>query len=97
MANRIADSTFKLDGKTYHVTPNENNTSLHGGEFGFSRHTWEGKLFTDRMDTGVKLQYHSPDGDEVNYLTAAKHDLISGVHHSRPVQTEHASDYAIAT
>lgn len=68
VANRIADATFELNGKTYHVTPNENRTSLHGGKFGFSRHVWEGKTFSDTMGHGVHLQYHSPAGDEVSTL-----------------------------
>ena len=66
VANRIANSTFELDGKTYHVIPNENSTSLHGGLFGFSRHVWEGQTFTNASGTGVRLQYDSPDGDEVS-------------------------------
>ena len=69
VANRIADATFQLDGKTYHVTPNENKTSLHGGKFGFSRHLWEGQPFTSQSGSGVKLRYHSPDGDEVRRIT----------------------------
>ena len=69
VANRIADATFQLDGKTYHVTPNEMKTSLHGGKFGFSRHLWEGQPFTSQLGSGIKLRYHSPDGDEVRHCT----------------------------
>ena len=84
VANRIADSTFQLDGKTYHVTPNENHTSLHGGEYGFSRHAWEGEPFTNKLGTGVELQYHSPDRDEVSgSLSAAFHLDSKSFLHSR--------------
>ena len=65
MANRVANSTFQLDGQTYHVTPNENSTSLHGGQFGFSRKLWTGQTFTTEAGSGVALYYRSIDGEEV--------------------------------
>jgi hypothetical protein len=36
-ANRIKNSTFEIDGETYHVTPNENGgrDTLHGGPNGW--------------------------------------------------------------
>lgn len=36
-ANRIKNSSFTIDGETYHVTPNENNNNdtLHGGPDGW--------------------------------------------------------------
>lgn len=66
VANRIANSTFELDGETYHVSPNENSTSLHGGKYGFSRHEWTGYYFMNGTSSAVKLHYNSPDGDEVS-------------------------------
>lgn len=71
VANRVANSTFELDGETYHVTPNENSTSLHGGKYGFSRHFLDGYFFTNGTSQGLKLQRISPDGDEVRTLPAA--------------------------
>nr|QOL01218.1 putative extracellular protein TR9_026 [Trebouxia lynnae] len=66
VANRVANSTFELEGKTYHVSANENSTSLHGGKYGFSRQMWAGRPFTNGSSSGVTLQYFSPDGDEVS-------------------------------
>lgn len=64
VANRIADASFELDGEVYHVTANENTTSLHGGDVGFSKRLWKGHVFTEGEDTGVMLRYESPDGEE---------------------------------
>ena len=65
VATRIADASFELDGEVYHVTANENTTSLHGGTVGFSKRLWKGHVFTEGEDTGVMLRYESPDGEEV--------------------------------
>lgn len=67
MANRIAEATFELDGKVYHVSANENTTSLHGGKVGFSKRIWKGHVFSEGEDSGVMLRYESPDGEEVIY------------------------------
>lgn len=65
VANRIAGATFELDGETYHVSANENTTSLHGGKVGFSQRLWKGHVFTEGEDSGVMLRYESPDDEEV--------------------------------
>lgn len=65
VANRIANATFELDGKTFHISANENTTSLHGGKTGFSKRLWKGHVFTEGEDSGVMLRYESPDGEEV--------------------------------
>ena len=65
VANRIADASFELDGETYHVSANENTTSLHGGKHGFSKRLWKGHVFSEGENSGVMLRYESPDGEEV--------------------------------
>jgi aldose 1-epimerase len=58
-ANRIANATFKLEGKTYHVPANDGNNSLHGGPHGFNNVVWTGK----QIPNGVELTYLSKDGE----------------------------------
>ena len=65
VANRIAGAAFELDGMRYHVSANENTTSLHGGKVGFSKRIWKGHVFSEGEDSGVMLRYDSPDGEEV--------------------------------
>jgi aldose 1-epimerase len=59
-ANRVAHAQFTLDGKTYHLTKNDGDNTLHGGPNGFSNQMWEGKQIKD----GVELHYLSKDGEE---------------------------------
>src|SRR5271170_4634371 len=42
--NRIANGSFKIDGKEYHVPINNNGQSLHGGDKGFDKLVWQGKV-----------------------------------------------------
>jgi len=65
VANRIAEATFEIDGEVYHISANENTTSLHGGKVGFSKRVWKGHVFSEGEDSGVMLRYESPDGEEV--------------------------------
>lgn len=60
-ANRIGDGRFTLDGKTYHLSKNENGSTLHGGKVGFDKVIWEVADF-DTMR--LALRYVSPDGDQ---------------------------------
>jgi aldose 1-epimerase len=60
IANRTADASFELDGRTYHVTRNHGPHHIHGGTFGLGRAIWEME-----GDSGsVHLRYASPDGEE---------------------------------
>lgn len=59
-ANRIAHATFSLDGKTYNLTKNNGDNSIHGGPNGFHNRVWQDKLIED----GVELHYVSKDGEE---------------------------------
>ena len=66
-ANRIADGSFTLDGKTYTLARNNGKNHLHGGRVGFHQRLWKseavGRGSSDDF-AGVRLTYHSPDGEE---------------------------------
>ncbi|MFG2094374.1 aldose epimerase family protein [Streptomyces sp. NPDC048612] len=59
-ANRIAGAAFRLDGRTWTLTPNDGHNSLHGGARSFSRVVWDARP----VDGGVQLRRVSPDGEE---------------------------------
>ncbi|MFE6742059.1 aldose epimerase family protein [Streptomyces tubercidicus] len=59
-ANRIAGAAFRLDGRTWTLTPNDGPNSLHGGPRNFSRVVWDAR----QVDGGVQLHRVSPDGEE---------------------------------
>ncbi|KAK5997994.1 putative aldose 1-epimerase [Cladobotryum mycophilum] len=79
-ANRIKNSTFELDGKAYHILPNENPTpeapkgadTLHGGPDGWD---WRNFTVTSHTPTSITFTIVDPDGKEgfpgevVSYIT----------------------------
>jgi aldose 1-epimerase len=79
-ANRIKNSTFEIDGETYHITPNENPTpehpdginSLHGGKDGWG---WRNFTVEAHTHSSITFKIVDPDGKEgfpgevVSYVT----------------------------
>lgn len=63
-ANRIADGRFTLDGKTYQLTQNDKQNSLHGGVKGFDKHNWQVADIRQGDTASVTLTLTSPDGDQ---------------------------------
>ncbi|MQP68130.1 galactose-1-epimerase [Niveispirillum sp. SYP-B3756] len=63
-ANRIADGRFTLDGKTYQLTQNDKQNSLHGGVKGFDKHNWQVADIRQGETASVTLTLTSPDGDQ---------------------------------
>lgn len=62
-ANRIANGTFTLDGKTYNLPKNDGPNTLHGGTTRtFDKVVWEGEPLKGK--TGVAFTYLSKDGEE---------------------------------
>src|SRR5579859_8264161 len=62
-ANRIANGTFALDGKTYTLPKNDGPNTLHGGTTRtFDKVVWEGEPLKGK--TGVAFTYLSKDGEE---------------------------------
>lgn len=60
VANRTRNSSFTLDGKRYHLTPNEGPHHLHGGPEGLGRQVWD--METDADANAVRFALTSPDG-----------------------------------
>lgn len=65
VANRIANASFTLSGKTHTLSRNEGGFpgSLHGGKRGWDKVTWR---VEERTASQVKLTHRSPAGEE-NY------------------------------
>jgi aldose 1-epimerase len=62
-ANRIANGTFTLDGKTYTLPKNDGPNTLHGGTTRtFDKVVWAGEPLKGK--TGVAFSYVSKDGEE---------------------------------
>ena len=62
-ANRIANGTFTLDGKTYNLPKNDGPNTLHGGVTRtFDKVVWDSKPFEGK--NGVAFSYLSKDGEE---------------------------------
>jgi aldose 1-epimerase len=60
-ANRIADATIMIDGHRYHLSENDNGSTLHGGAVGFGRRFWS-VAFSDKQTLTLTLR--SEDGDQ---------------------------------
>ena len=61
-ANRIANGTFTLDGKTYTLPKNDGPNTLHGGVTRtFDKVVWDGE---PKGRSGVSFTYLSKDGEE---------------------------------
>jgi len=64
-ANRIANATFDLDGKTYTLAKNPFGHAIHGGPGGFDTVVWKVENATaDDREAVLELSYRSPDGEE---------------------------------
>jgi aldose 1-epimerase len=83
VANRIANGTFTLDGKTYTLPKNNGTNSLHGGVKGFDKVVWDGKAGEGKRS--VTFSYLSKDGEEgypgnlkvkVTYTLTDANDLV---------------------
>ncbi|MBP2161244.1 MULTISPECIES: aldose epimerase family protein [Asticcacaulis] len=60
-ANRIAGGRFALEGKTYQLTRNDGDNSLHGGLQGFDKIDWTIDAVGDDY---VRMSRVSPDGEQ---------------------------------
>jgi aldose 1-epimerase len=60
-ANRIAAARFALGGRVFPLTANDGPHTLHGGNRGFDKVTWDGEPLGD---AAVELRNRSADGDE---------------------------------
>jgi|SRR5665213_2233505 len=62
-ANRIAHGQFTLDGRTFSLSKNENDNTLHGGLVGFNRKVWNARAGIGHPES-VEFEYLSKDGEE---------------------------------
>ncbi|WP_073951972.1 aldose epimerase family protein [Streptomyces kebangsaanensis] len=61
--NRIGRGRFTLDGRTYQLSVNDGDNSLHGGAKGFDKHVWDVEPFAEGSDVGLRLYRTSVDGE----------------------------------
>ncbi|HVY38276.1 MAG TPA: aldose epimerase family protein [Polyangia bacterium] len=66
VANRIANATFALDGKSYTLNANNPPHHLHGGKKGWDKVIWTAEPKQTKDGPSLRLTHVSPDGEE-NY------------------------------
>ncbi len=64
VTNRISGSKFVIDGTEYKINSPFKNYTLHGGIKGFDKKVWDAKPYKIDGESGVELNYLSPDGEE---------------------------------
>ncbi|MGA1373065.1 MAG: aldose epimerase family protein, partial [Pseudomonadales bacterium] len=64
VANRIANGSFRLDGKTYEVSRNRDGDCLHGGFSGFNKKLWTIEAVSEAPYPSVTMGFTSPHLDE---------------------------------
>lgn len=62
-SNRIKNSAFELNGKTYTLAKNDGENNLHGGLCGFDSKVWDCKE-CDGEEPSIILSLFSEDGEE---------------------------------
>lgn len=96
-ANRIKNSSFTIDGETYHVLPNENPTpqypqgvdTLHGGPDGWDWRNW---TVVTQSESSITFSLVDPDGSQ-----GFPGEVISYVTYTLTPNTWHIRMNAIAT
>ena len=63
-ANRIAFSSFAIQGKKYNLSANHGRHHLHGGFYGFDQKIWKAEPSHDKEFVELRLSCMSPDGEE---------------------------------
>ena len=64
VANRIENSSFKINGVQYKVAKNEGENHLHGGIVGFDKVVWEEEVQVEESNESIEFSYLSKDGEE---------------------------------
>ena len=62
-ANRIANASFDLNGKTYTLDANNGPNTLHGGYLGWNTVVWTGSTSHDSHGVSLVLTHHFPAGE----------------------------------
>jgi aldose 1-epimerase len=63
-ANRIAGASFDLDGRTYQLSRNDGDATLHGGAVGFDKVFWTVTEVEGGAKPRLVLNHTSADGDQ---------------------------------
>lgn len=63
-ANRIAGASLTIDGKTYQLSKNNGETTLHGGAVGFDKVFWTVAAAEAEPTPRLVLRHVSVDGDQ---------------------------------
>jgi aldose 1-epimerase len=63
-AGRIHNASFKINDKTFQLSPNNNGNTLHGGNFGFGRKAWNVTDITSGENPSITFGLLSEDSDE---------------------------------
>ncbi|MGK4009127.1 aldose epimerase family protein [Sorangium sp. So ce1036] len=64
VANRIHNAKFKLEGKEYTLTANDEPHHLHGGARGWDKVVWSAEAAETPDGPSIRLTYVSRDGEE---------------------------------
>jgi len=84
-ANRIANASFSLDGKEFHLVTNLGENNLHGGSNGFHKVFWEIESLEQPGLDRLNLHYLNKDGEggfpgnldvNVQYSLTEQNELI---------------------
>jgi aldose 1-epimerase len=86
VANRIANATFTLEGKTYKLAVNNGPNHLHGGvKRNLGRVVWQAEPIQADRGEGIRFTYSSPNGEEgypgkldiiVDYVLTRDNELV---------------------
>lgn len=63
-ANRIANATFTLNGKTYSLEKNDGQNCLHGGFRGYNTYMYESEISDTKNDISIEFSRLSPDMEQ---------------------------------
>jgi aldose 1-epimerase len=63
VSGRIKNGQYVVNGKTYQVSLNEGNNTLHGGHDGLSTKYFDSEIIEENKSVKVIYTYHSPDGE----------------------------------
>lgn len=59
-SNRTANASYEINGKLYHMEPNENGNNLHSGSSCYGRRVWD---VAEVAEDHITFSLISPDGD----------------------------------
>lgn len=83
-ANRIGGAAFTRNGKTYTLSKNDGENTLHGGPLGYHQVLWKVEEYSEGDTPSILFSHESPDGDEgypgnlkltVRYTLTADHTV----------------------